>query len=130
MNKSGIQYSTVLATITVIVETYAAFFLDQGVHRIATGLGQAVILWGLSYWLFTLGAKRYRGPEIQFIALALNGAVCWVVSYQLFRIFYSSLGQSIAPVIVSLVTVGSISYFIGKTGGIGGKCNSEEAANK
>jgi drug/metabolite transporter (DMT)-like permease len=131
MNQSALKYSATLAVVTLITEAYGAFFHDQGVGRMVTGSFQALIYFWLSYWLFVVGLKKYTGAPPQLKGLIMGGLLCWVVSYQAFRLLFSSLGPSVVSAIAPVILVVAISFLLGKNGGFAKKRgDAREIANK
>ena len=121
MNKSKLYYSSSLAIATFIAETYAALSLEQGLYRIGTGLGQALILAAIAWILFGIGEKKNNEKNQAAKPFILSGLVTWAISSSIFRLLHNSFDSDYisVTVIAPLIIVGAMSYFTGANGGLG-----------
>lgn len=130
MNHSALKYSATLAVVTIITEAYGALYHGQGASRMVSGALQTLIYFGLCYWFFLVGLKKYQGTPPQLKGLIMGGVFCWAVSYQAFRLLYSSLGPGVVSMIIPVLLVAAISFFLGIKGSFTQKVDAGDIANK
>jgi hypothetical protein len=127
MNKSKLYFSASLAIVTLVTEIYALVSLNQGLFRLATGMGQTLIFFSIAWLLYGIGEKS-KPVEIESgnKQAIISGLIVWVLTSSVFRL----LGPNYLTIIIVFLLLAAISYLAGRRGNLGFTFNKVSQANK
>ncbi len=127
MNKPKLFFSASLAIVTLATEIYALISLNQGLFRLATGMGQTLIFFSIAWLLYGIG-EQSKPVEIESgnKQAVMSGLVVWAVTSGVFRLF----GPNYFSIVIVFLLLVAMSYLAGLRGNLGFTFNKVSQANK